>query len=106
MTQDTDKQAPSKDAVQREGGDIGETERSFAGKNKPAERKAREAADALEEPEAEALEEARRSTGKGKIHTHPDAGGADDPHTERQLDSGLEETFPASDPVSISPGAD
>ena len=29
-----------------------------------------------------------------------------DPHTERNLDKGLEETFPASDPVSISPGAD
>jgi hypothetical protein len=27
-------------------------------------------------------------------------------HTERNLDKGLEETFPASDPVSISPGAD
>ncbi len=29
-----------------------------------------------------------------------------DPHTERQLDEGLGETFPASDPVSINPGAD
>ena len=29
-----------------------------------------------------------------------------DPHTEKNLDKGLEETFPASDPVSISPGAD
>lgn len=29
-----------------------------------------------------------------------------DPHTETNLDKGLEETFPASDPVSISPGAD
>ena len=29
-----------------------------------------------------------------------------DPHTERQLDKGLKETFPASDPVSINPGAD
>ena len=29
-----------------------------------------------------------------------------DPHTEETLDEGLEETFPASDPVSISPGAD
>ena len=26
--------------------------------------------------------------------------------TERQLDHGLKETFPASDPVSINPGAD
>jgi hypothetical protein len=29
-----------------------------------------------------------------------------DPHTEKQLDHGLKETFPASDPVSINPGAD
>lgn len=29
-----------------------------------------------------------------------------DPHTEKNLDDGVEETFPASDPVSISPGAD
>ena len=28
------------------------------------------------------------------------------PRVERHLDEGLEETFPASDPVSISPGAD
>jgi hypothetical protein len=27
-------------------------------------------------------------------------------HTEENLDEGIEETFPASDPVSISPGAD
>ena len=27
-------------------------------------------------------------------------------HVEDNLDKGLEETFPASDPVSISPGAD
>ncbi len=29
-----------------------------------------------------------------------------DPHVDRQLDRGLKETFPASDPVSINPGAD
>jgi hypothetical protein len=29
-----------------------------------------------------------------------------DPHVEENLDHGVEETFPASDPVSISPGAD
>lgn len=28
------------------------------------------------------------------------------PRQQRELDHGLEETFPASDPVSISPGAD
>jgi len=32
-----------------------------------------------------------------------DRGGRD---TERELDHGLKETFPASDPVSINPGAD
>ncbi|MDP2261281.1 MAG: primosomal protein [Caulobacter sp.] len=29
-----------------------------------------------------------------------------DSHVDRQLDKGLKETFPASDPVSINPGAD
>ncbi len=29
-----------------------------------------------------------------------------DPHVDRQRDKGLKETFPASDPVSINPGAD
>jgi hypothetical protein len=29
-----------------------------------------------------------------------------DPHVEKQLDKSLKETFPASDPVSINPGAD
>jgi hypothetical protein len=29
-----------------------------------------------------------------------------DPHVDEQLDHGLKETFPASDPVSINPGAD
>ena len=28
------------------------------------------------------------------------------PKKERELDHGIEETFPASDPVSINPGAD
>ena len=29
-----------------------------------------------------------------------------DAHVDKQLDKGLKETFPASDPVSINPGAD
>jgi hypothetical protein len=29
-----------------------------------------------------------------------------DKHVDKQLDHGLKETFPASDPVSINPGAD
>jgi hypothetical protein len=35
-----------------------------------------------------------------------DADDEKDPHVDRQLDKGLKETFPASDPVSINPGAD
>ncbi len=35
-----------------------------------------------------------------------DAPDEKDPHVDRQLDKGLKETFPASDPVSINPGAD
>jgi len=114
MPQDTDKQPPGEGTVQGEGDYVAgrrfqEAERSFAEQDKLVERKAREAADALDGPEAKELEEARLSTGEGKIHAHhPDAKDADgsDPHTERQLDNGLDETFPASDPVSISPGAD
>jgi hypothetical protein len=47
--------------------------------------------------------------GAGRIHRRPaarKAGDGSDPHVEENLDKGLEETFPASDPVSISPGAD
>lgn len=51
----------------------------------------------------------------GGVPTDNESTGADpaenlddeqNPHTERQLDKGLKETFPASDPVSINPGAD
>jgi hypothetical protein len=88
-------------------------ERSFV-KTGPVERKAREAADALDGPEAEVLETARRISAQGKSMktagrpaVHPDQLRDDrDPHTEDNLDKGLEETFPASDPVSTSPGAD
>jgi len=114
MPQHTDKQPPGEGKIQGEGDYIAgrrfqEAERSFAEKDSLVERKAREAADALDGPEAKELEEARIASGEGKIHPHPaggHAGDASDPHTERQLDSGLDETFPASDPVSISPGAD
>lgn len=48
--------------------------------------------------------------GAEDLRDHPDDADpvADnaDPHTDRQLDKGLKETFPASDPVSINPGAD
>ena len=69
--------------------------------------------EALEGPEAEELERARKAAAQGKsLHrasggVHPDEVPDErDPHTESNLDKGLEETFPASDPVSISPGAD
>ena len=86
-----------------------DAERSFAEKG-PVAKKAREAAEAVEGPEGAELERARRETGEGKIPSKrakdDDAGAAADPHTEENLDQGLDETFPASDPVSISRGAD
>lgn len=85
-----------------------DAERSFA-ETGPVEKKAREAAEALDGPEGADLERARRESGEGKIpHKQAEAehGAAADPHTEKNLDQGLDETFPASDPVSISPGAD
>jgi hypothetical protein len=117
---DTDKsagksaeQVPGEGKVQGEGDYIAgrrfqDAERSFA-ETDPVEKKAREAAEALDGPGGEERERARRESGDGKIpHKHPDAehGAAPDPHTEENLDHGLDETFPASDPVSISPGAD
>jgi hypothetical protein len=76
--------APDEGAVRGEGDYIAvrrfqDAERSFARKDSLVRRKAREAAEALDGP---------------------------DPHTEENLDKGLDETFPASDPIPISPGAD
>ena len=51
----------------------------------------------------------RKEAGEGKIpskYSRPDDATTADPHTDKNLDHGLDETFPASDPVSISPGAD
>jgi len=48
---------------------------------------------------------ADKDLGEGAEDLRDDADDAD-PHTDRQLDKGLKETFPASDPVSINPGAD
>jgi hypothetical protein len=87
-------------------------ERSFVQSGR-VEGKAREAADALDGPEGAELERARKASAQGKS-LHQAGGGASpdqvrdesDAHTEENLDKGLEETFPASDPVSISPGAD
>ena len=90
-------------------------ERSFVQSGRVA-KKAREAADALDGPEGAEIERARETAAKGKSlgkgasgvdGPHPDQVRDNrDPHTEDNLDRGLEETFPASDPVSISPGAD
>jgi hypothetical protein len=83
-------------------------ERSVAKNDPLVERRARAAAEALESTDAEALEGLRRTTGEGEIHPHRRAhraGDGSDPHTEENLDRGLEETFPASDPVSISTDA-
>ena len=46
--------------------------------------------------------EAGESEGEGE----DEAPATHDPDVERRLDHGLEETFPASDPVSISPSGD
>jgi hypothetical protein len=81
-------------------------ERNFV-EHGPVKRKTREAAQAVEGPEGEDLERARRETAAVKPvqrpHPHADAS---DPEAEDRLDEGLDETFPASDPVSIFRGAD
>ena len=114
MTEKTEKQPGGESPVQGEGDYVAgrrfqDAERSFAEKDSLVKRKAREAAEALDGPQAAELEQARIQTGEGKIRPAPSAhetGAAADPHTEENLDKGLDETFPASDPVSISPGAD
>jgi hypothetical protein len=88
-------------------------ERSFV-QSGQVEQKAREAEQALDGPEGPELEAARKASAEGhgvktgrEMSGHPDhVEDESNPHTERNLDDGLEETFPASDPVSISPGAD
>jgi len=112
------KTSAAKSRIQGEGDYVSarkfqEEERSFVESGRvPA--KAREAAEALDGPEAAELERARQVSAEGKsLHArpkgpvHPDLVPDErDPHVEHNLDNGLEETFPASDPVSISPGAD
>ena len=71
-------------------------------------RRPREGADAPGRRDAKpqlARRDARRS-GPAKPGDRKNAGGEAHPHTEENLDHGLDETFPAGDPVSISPGAD
>ena len=86
-------------------------ERSFVQSGR-GEGKAREAADALDGAEGAEQEPARKASAQGKSLPKGTSAAPEhvkderDPHTEKNLDKGLEETFPASDPVSISPGAD
>ena len=61
-------------------------------------------ANASGRPKADGSSPAAPSRGTGA--TPEDVEDNRDPHTEKNLDDGVEETFPASDPVSISPGAD
>lgn len=55
--------------------------------------------------DAEALKPAPAGDDRG-ANPADDVDDDADPHVDRQLDKGLKETFPASDPVSINPGAD
>jgi hypothetical protein len=102
---------PSDDGMQGEGNYAAarrfrKAEEAFV-KDGPVEQKAREAADALDGPEAGDLEAARRSTAAGDVHG-PEKGsrrsGENPP--DARLDDRLKESFPASDPVSTSPGSD
>jgi len=83
-------QVPGEGEVQGEGDHVAgrrfqDAERSFAAKG-PVEEKARKA--------AEALEDARRETT------------ATGSRSDAKLDKRLDDSFPASDPASASPGAD
>jgi len=57
-------------------------------------------------PESRDLDKRDQTAAKGSASHPDDLPDEADPHTEKQLDHGLKETFPASDPVSINPGAD
>lgn len=102
MSHDPDKRAtdaalPNEGRAQRAGGRVAgrrlqETERSFAPGESPAKPKARQAPDG---PQARQADADRRPSADGQ-----------DPQVDETLDRGLEETFPASDPMSASPGAD
>ena len=59
----------------------------------------------LEDDEAMGLNE-DSGAGKNKDLDLAESEHKDRKQTERELDHGLKETFPASDPVSINPGAD
>jgi hypothetical protein len=83
-----------------------EAEEAFV-RQGPVDEKAREAAEALDRPEAGEIEAARRSTGAGDMRGRkkgPRPEGSEPP--DARLDERLEQTYPASDPASISPGSD
>ncbi len=101
---------PSDDGLQGEGDHAAarrfrEAEEAFV-KDGRVDQKAREAAAALDGPEADALEAARRSTAAGEVHPGKPASRPTGGDREATLDDRLKETFPASDPPSASPGAD
>jgi hypothetical protein len=99
--------AKGSDGIQGEGNYVAgrrfqDAEHKFV-ETAPVKEKAREAADALSGPEGAELEAARKASARGRTLAEHHAKRAE---TEKHLDNGLEETFPASDLVSISPGAD
>jgi hypothetical protein len=53
-------------------------------------------------PEGRTFKEGADASSEKSAENQPDEA---DPHVDKQLDHGLKETFPASDPVSINPGA-
>jgi hypothetical protein len=59
-----------------------------------------------ETPESRDLKNQHKAKEKAAGKRPDDVEDNRDRHTEKQLDHGLKETFPASDPVSINPGAD
>jgi len=76
-----------------------EAEHKYA-KEGPVEQAGREAAEALDGPEAQDLEDARRASAKGQSVPARHV-----VHREHRLDDALDDSFPASDPVPASPGS-
>jgi hypothetical protein len=70
----------------------------------PVEQAAHDAADALSGPEAESLEAARLRAAKGRTKSEEAKRQAS--RQEHKLDRDLDDSFPASDPLPASRGAD
>ncbi len=80
-----------------------EAQHGFA-EHGPVEQAARDAADALTGPEAGDLEEARSRAAKGI--TKAEEAKRQASRQEHKLDRDLDDSFPASDPLPASRGAD